>query len=156
MARDDLGTAAVLCDEAISLFGQRDDRHGLHFCLITLARIAQRRGDIARVTGLAREILLLGRELGTRNALASVLESLAWTARMRGHSIRAARLLGAAEALREAVGVRPSAAERADYETEVPAVRASLGQVASLAWAEGRAMTPDQAIAYALEDPPSS
>ena len=42
-------------------------------------------------------------------------------------------------------------ADRADHDRDVAAVRAALGEAAfAAAWAEGRAMTMEQAIAEAL------
>ena len=47
-------------------------------------------------------------------------------------------------------------AERADYEPVVATVRADLAQPAfEAAWAAGQAMSPEEAVAYALEDAPS-
>jgi len=83
------------------------------------------------------------------------LELLAAAVSMRGEHERAAWLFGAAEALREAVGAFVLPLYRAEYERGVAAVRSGLDEVAfSAAWAEGRAMTPEQAVEYALE--PSS
>jgi hypothetical protein len=60
-------------------------------------------------------------------------------------------LFGAAEALRVAIDAPRLPVERADYERWVAAVRAQLGAEAFAAeWAEGGAMTLEQAIASAL------
>jgi hypothetical protein len=65
---------------------------------------------------------------------------------------RTARLLGAAEALRAAIGLPLPPAERPDYERTVAAARAQLDEAAfATAWAQGRAMSLDQLVAYALE-----
>ncbi len=56
--------------------------------------------------------------------------------------------LGAAEALREAMEAPLWPVERAGYEHSVAAMRASLGERAfATVWAEGRSMTPEQALA---------
>ena len=50
-----------------------------------------------------------------------------------------------------------SAARRSVWEREVTVVRAALSQDAfAAAWAEGRAMTLEQAVAYALDEQPSA
>jgi DNA-binding NarL/FixJ family response regulator len=60
-------------------------------------------------------------------------------------------LFGAAETLREAIGVALLPAERADHDRAVAAARAGAGEVAfAAAWAEGRRMTLEQAAEYAL------
>jgi hypothetical protein len=69
-----------------------------------------------------------------------------------GQVERAARLFGAAEELREAGGAPLPSAGRANYERDVAAVRAALSEVDfTISWAEGRGMTMDQAVEYALE-----
>ena len=68
-------------------------------------------------------------------------------------AVRAARLLGAATGQFEAIGAAMWPADRLEYERTVAAARAALSEeVFAAAWAEGRAMTLDQAIAYALEE----
>ena len=54
--------------------------------------------------------------------------------------------------LRQAYSVPLPRVDRASYEPSIVRVRAHLGEVTFAAvWAEGRAMTLEQAIAYALE-----
>jgi hypothetical protein len=66
--------------------------------------------------------------------------------------VQAARLFGAAAALREAISAPRPPAFRSYYERDLTAVRDRLGQEAfETAWAEGQGMTPEQAIEYALE-----
>jgi len=76
--------------------------------------------------------------------LASVVaaqEELAW----------AARLWGAAESLREAMGTPIPPVYRVDYERPVTAARTQLGEkVFAEAWAEGRAMTSEQVLAVQI------
>ena len=70
---------------------------------------------------------------------------------------RAARLCGAAAALRVAIGAPLHPTERADYERTVAALRVALGDAAyEAAWAQGQALTLEQAIALALEEPPTA
>jgi DNA-binding NarL/FixJ family response regulator len=60
-------------------------------------------------------------------------------------------LWGAAEALREELGTVVSPVERYVYEPYIAAARAELEETAwRAAWAEGRAMTLEEAIEYAL------
>jgi non-specific serine/threonine protein kinase len=65
--------------------------------------------------------------------------------------VRAARLFGAAEALRERVGAAPHPPWRAEHERWMATAWVELGEEAfAAAWAEGRALSLDQAIADAL------
>jgi hypothetical protein len=64
-----------------------------------------------------------------------------------------ARLLGAAEALLDAIGVTLEADDRIPYEHGIAAARAALLPAEfDRARAEGRALGVEQAISYALAD----
>ncbi len=103
-----------------------------------------------------RESLLLGRNLGSRWEIANVLAGLAGSSGSTGHAVRAARLFGAVNALRESVGIPLRPIARPEYERDVAAVRTQLDEASrQAAWAEGRAMTLEQAIAYALDPTPT-
>ncbi len=65
---------------------------------------------------------------------------------------RAARMWGAAEALREAAGVAMWAADQVEYERQLAMLRAGMdAHTLSAAWAAGRALPSEQAIAEALQ-----
>jgi hypothetical protein len=58
------------------------------------------------------------------------------------------RLLGAVETVREARGVPRPPVMQGFYEQSLASARAGLGEEASASvWAQGRAMTPEQALA---------
>jgi hypothetical protein len=81
------------------------------------------------------------------------LEKFAYVAPAHAPPERAARLLGVAEALREALGTPMEPVLRAEYEREVAATRAALGEATfQTLFAEGRAMTLEQGVLYALQD----
>jgi hypothetical protein len=64
---------------------------------------------------------------------------------------RAAKVFGAAEAIREGIGALLAPSGRADRERSLADVRVALGDAAfAAAWAAGRAMTLEQATEYAL------
>jgi len=99
------------------------------------------------------ESLAVRQELGNKGGVAACLEGLAAAAGAAGQLPQAARQWGAAEALREALGASLAPQERADHDRQVAAVRIALGPaVFAAAWAEGRALPLDQALA-ALEAP---
>ena len=67
-----------------------------------------------------------------------------------GKAERAAQLLGAVEHMRETLGIALSPRQRVRHERRVAAIRRSLDQeVFAAAWARGKAMTIDEAVAYA-------
>jgi predicted ATPase/DNA-binding CsgD family transcriptional regulator len=85
------------------------------------------------------------------DVLARLVETLAAVTAARGHT-RAARLFGAAEALRARVGAAVLPFYQADYERGVALTRSALGEPAfTRAWAGGRALRVEHALAYALE-----
>ena len=152
--RGDQTAARTLLEESLGLFRELGDQWGIGLLLNNLARVARDLGDWTWMADLCAESLTLFREVGDRHGIAWVLSNLAIVARFRGRWERAARMFGAAEALRESVGsssLSLSPAERGAYETAVTAVRAELDpDVYTAAWADGRALPLDQAIAYAL------
>jgi hypothetical protein len=100
-----------------------------------------------------KESLALFWELGDKEGIVKNLEGLAAVALSGARSERAARLLGNAEGLRGAMGTPLAPGDRAEHDRSVAAARAALGENAfAAAWAEGRAMDLDQAIADALAE----
>jgi len=100
---------------------------------------------------LFKESLLLSREVRSRWRSEECLEGLAQLASARGQYDHAARLFGAAEAQREIVGPQYVPADQASHDQWVTPTRAALGDTTFTAiWAEGRALTLDQAVEYAL------
>jgi hypothetical protein len=111
------------------------------------------RGNHAQAEALHEESLRLSQELGNKIIVSESLEGLACAAEIRGEAEWAARLFGAAEALRETLGIFHLPSELALREPYVSAAHSRLDEAAwKAAWEEGRAMTLDEAIAYALEE----
>jgi DNA-binding NarL/FixJ family response regulator len=70
----------------------------------------------------------------------------------QGQAERSAQLWGAAESLRDSLGIAFSPFERSYYEPYVSAAQDRLDEASwDAAWTEGRAMTSEQAVEYALE-----
>jgi hypothetical protein len=114
--------------------------------------VARRQGDLARATALHKQALELKRALGARRQIAITLEDLASVAAAEGHGTRAACLLGAATAIREAIGTPQAIPERNATEQAVVGARTALGEEAwAAAFTDGLALSLDQALSYALE-----
>jgi predicted ATPase/class 3 adenylate cyclase len=145
--------AIALAEEAFDLFRRRDDRWGIQGYFSNLSRIGRLRGDRDRTSEFARESLSMAWALGSRISVVDSMRYLAWVARVDGQPDRAARLRGAVAALHEATGRRTSRWVREEGETETALLRETLGDSAfEAAWNEGRAMSVDQAVRYALEE----
>jgi non-specific serine/threonine protein kinase len=120
--------------------------------LTNLGSLAQRRGDHRQAETLYRESLALLVELGDRRRTAACLEGLAAAASARGEASRAVRLFGAADDLRERAGVTLPPPHRVAHQPHLESARARLdSDTFQTAWAAGRAMPLDEAVAYALE-----
>ncbi len=114
--------------------------------------MAYKQGNSGRAAALFEESLSLSRDIGARDVVAKGLGDVAMVVVALGQPLRAARLGGAGEALREALGMPLAPAERSDYDWAVGAMRAALGEEAfAAAWAEGRALPLEEAVALALE-----
>jgi tetratricopeptide (TPR) repeat protein len=149
----DYERAAAVLEEALALFRELGDKRNIAYVLGNLGGLAYRQGDYERAAVLHTEALVLFRELGDKGDIANSLMLLAKVAQRQGSYERAAHLFGAAEALREVVGVPVESYERAEYESSLTAARAELGEAAfAAAWAEGRALALEQAISHALRD----
>jgi hypothetical protein len=118
--------------------------------LYFLAIVAQHQGDYERARRLLGESLGLFQELESRLGIACFLEGMAEVVGSEEQPARVARLFGAATPLRG--DIPPTLDERIAYDRLLAAARAQLGEEAfAAAWAAGRAMTPEQAIAEALD-----
>jgi non-specific serine/threonine protein kinase len=145
--------AMKLCAENREIAEQRNDTHGLEAVERLTMRLARMRGDVVQGDALTRTNLIRNRDLGALGNVATDFESLAWLARVAGDHLRAVRILGAADALRESIR-RPIQAEvRRERDEDLSLTREALGDAAfETAFAEGRALTLERAIAYALEE----
>jgi hypothetical protein len=102
---------------------------------------------------LLAEALTLFRDLGDTRGTVQTLEGVGEVACARGQFERAAHLFGLAEAEREAIAVPLLPAEHIRLDPVQALVREPTGTALATAWTVGRAMSLEQAIAYALEEP---
>ena len=150
----DLTCARQLAERGLSLAREVGARDVLYVTLHPLAAIALAERDHERAAQLFEEGLTLSAEVGEANNVAYCLEGLATIATSEGRLERAARLWGAAEAILEPIEViaYPYATDRSLHDKQVAAARKRLNEETwTRAWEEGRAMTTEQAIEYALE-----
>jgi predicted ATPase/DNA-binding XRE family transcriptional regulator len=122
---------------------------GQLFALLGWAAIRENNYAAARAS--FREGLLIAREAGAISPVYWSLVGCGILASRQGHAGRAARLFGAAEALREAGDIQLSSLAQEERDTEIMAARSQLDEGAwDRAWAEGHAMTLEGAIMSAL------
>jgi len=153
--RRDLERAQRLFEESLARFQGLEHTYGIAWALHYLGRVDHLRGDGDRAMARLAEGLRMRQALSDRPGIAGSLEGIAAVALARGHVERAARLFAAAARLRDAIHAPLSPAERLHHDLEVEAARAGFGDEAfAAAWAAGRAMTLEQAVAYALNVQP--
>jgi hypothetical protein len=144
-------TALRVLHESLRLERELGDLGAAGFILRSLAEVAMERGDYFAATELLQERLTLSRTLNDRWNSADTIEGLAWLAREQAWQDRAARLFGAADAMREATGTRLLGARLVRHEQRVVSLRADLGETRfRAAWGEGYCLTYDEIVEYAL------
>ncbi len=136
-------------EESLALYRQMGDRAGTVFSLCLLAKVEAGQGNHATARTLYEESLALSRDWADYSwEIASYLEGLAELVVPEGEPAWGARLWGAAAALRKTSEAPLPPVYRANYDHAVATARGLLGEQAfTAAWAEGRSMTPDQALA---------
>ena len=150
----DTGQAVELLERSLALFREIEDVQGTAYALTGLGSALRQEGNHARASDLFRESLALSRKHGIKWATLECLYGLAGVSACQGQPERAARLLGVAEVLRGAIDYSLPLPDQTDYERSLTVVRAALSDAAfAAAWADGRAMTLEQAIEYALNVP---
>ena len=136
---------------AMAAWQEMGDRRFVLVARSDLAHALRRGGEIEEAEALYRETLHGWQHAGNRGAIANQLECFAFLSIVKGDPVRAARLFGAAEAIREVAGSAMVAAEQAEYDAAVGQLRASLdAALLDPAWAEGRRLATDEAVAVAL------
>jgi predicted ATPase/class 3 adenylate cyclase len=144
----DTETARIHFQEELEVARQLGIRPSEGYALASLGDVALEEGDTdAAAAHLARALSLM--TLHNRSTLSPLLLALAEVALHRNELARAARLLGAADAMRERQGAIFEGNQVVRYER----VMAALGDEDAFhaALAQGRATDLDVAVAYALE-----
>jgi predicted ATPase/class 3 adenylate cyclase/DNA-binding CsgD family transcriptional regulator len=146
LADGDLANARSLANEAVST------TTGWYstLALMVRARVAIEAGEPDQAERNARDALALSAGMRAHLRTPEIFECLAIVAGEAGSQREAARLFGAAEATRRRLGAVRFKIYEAGYDASVAAVRDALGEKDfGSAWAEGAALSTEEAIAYA-------
>ena len=173
LLQGNLAAADVLAEEALGFFRELSYKAGMAEALFVLARMQARQGNYPAARSRYADILTLAREgddLGHIPAAFRVehdrdvpgrpsendanlnipfyLEGLAQVVAAQGEGTWAARLWGAAQAMREGLYAPLPTVFRTEHEQAIAAARTQIGEKAfTAAWAQGRAMTLEQVLA---------
>jgi DNA-binding CsgD family transcriptional regulator/tetratricopeptide (TPR) repeat protein len=152
--RGEYERAKTLGMECLSLYQELGDQLRVARTVGWMGLLTVWSGDDQDVAeGFLKEGLALNREIESWEYVAYCLEGFAGLAGARAQGARAARLWGAAEALRRTLGSPPTPEAQRYYERSMTTERDRLGEVAwEAVWAKGRAMSTEEAVEYALSE----
>lgn len=138
-------------EECLAISQETGETRRIRFIFGNLIFLAQHEGDYARARQLAEQGLRLALEMNNKLDIADSLAGLAGVMGATGQAEQAARLLGAWEAALERMGAVSQPVDKQEHDQNITTVRSLLeDRVVEKAWAEGRAMSLEQAVAFAL------
>jgi hypothetical protein len=148
----DHALARSFFEECISLLKQiGGNKPGVAFSYFHLARIARLQGDYRVAYARQVEGMRLFQQVGDPRGIGYSLAGFAALATVQGQIQRAARLCGTVECVCAVFGSLLEVPLQVEYDRDIIAVQAALGEETFVkACNEGRAMTMEQAIEYAL------
>jgi tetratricopeptide (TPR) repeat protein len=154
LMRGEEAKAMSMFEEGLAVARRIGDRTSAYITLYSLALMALSRGDHDDAATLFEEGITVSEQVEDLANVAYCLKGLGMVAGARYQVERCARLFGTAEGLLEAVGSPVYNYYEPDprlYKRTLSTARSRLGEAAfQEAWERGRAMTFEQAIAYAL------
>ena len=146
LGQGDMAAGRSLLEKSMLLSKEIGSQWSIADSLAGLAQAEASQGNLSAARTHYEKSLTIASEWNYKDLLPSCLEGLADAA--QGEPAWAAELWGAAETLREDMGMPLPPTFRASYERAVVAARTQLGeQTFATAWAQGRIMTVEQAFA---------
>jgi predicted ATPase len=147
--RGDYEPAVLFYKESLELARTEGDQSGIAWALNSLGQVALDQGNYDEAFSSYYESLTLCEDLGDKMGIALCLERLAGLAGVQNQPERAARLFGAAYALRENMGSLLEPSYREAYEQSVERARVQIEPTLWEAhWSEGCAMSVEQLVDY--------
>lgn len=157
--------AAHLYAESLDVFRAIGNGWGIAAGLSNLAEVTRHQRHYAPAEALYRESLPLYQQLGHKQGVAECLEGLAWIYGVHGRVEAAARLFGATEALRHAIGAIAVAVDRDKVRYDLAVLASGAADVGRVdvvalitaddfanAWQSGALLAVDEVVAEALAD----
>lgn len=152
----DVHRAKRAYEECLAVCQQTGERRRVIFMYENLAFLAMQEGDPTHATVFSRQGLELAHEMGARLEMGKALAILAGALGQLGQPHRAIRLLSTSERALERMGAFQQVNDKREIDEMVAAVRAQLDEATfQAAVAEGHALTLEQAVAQAFDEPSS-
>lgn len=144
--------AIAFYQESLTFFRQLEFPFGIGTLLLNIAAVERDQRNYQRAHDLFREALSLLRDLDEVNLILSGLIGVASVLICKGEAKRAARLSAAIEEIMRSGEYQLDQADQDEYDHVNRSINARLGESArSAAFAEGRVMSMEQVLAYALD-----
>ncbi|MGW8224921.1 MAG: ATP-binding protein [Anaerolineales bacterium] len=156
--------AKRMAKQVQEIFLELGDKYAATPALSLLADLARKQGEVEEAVPLYRETISAWRDSGRADASVRTMESLAYTMHasaqednvdMRQARLEyAAKLLGAANAIRQDINRPVSFVDKDEYDRELAEIKEEVGEgVFQSAWVEGGSLDLDQAVLLAIQDP---
>jgi tetratricopeptide (TPR) repeat protein len=143
--------AGELYRESLALFHEVSDARSIAAALANQGALMNDQGDARQAEAFFKGSLSILKDLGQRDDIIECLEGFAGVAALLQQPQRGARLLGAAQALRDAIGSPMPPYKQARYKRFVAVVAATLDpKTLESDLKIGREMSLDEAIEFAL------
>jgi non-specific serine/threonine protein kinase len=153
----DIDTAVSLNERALTIGRRLGDRRFCGNVVCNMARIERARGQVDFARALLAEALTLHRAVGDVGQQGVQMYVLAAIDADAGRLEAAVRLAGAADKQEERLGVRMWPVIHREGDAWLEAARTEMGdEQFARAWEDGRAMTREQALEFALDDSQAS
>jgi predicted ATPase/DNA-binding CsgD family transcriptional regulator len=151
LIKGDLDAATRHFQKALAIAREIEDITSQALCLFNLAQVARREGHPKRAEEYHLEALALADRIGGQEDVLYNLAGLAGLAADQNQFERAAQLLGATVALRDATGIALQPMEQAQIDLDLAKVKRALPNgTFARAWNDGAARSPSDLIAMAV------
>jgi predicted ATPase/class 3 adenylate cyclase len=156
--------AKFMAEQVLEIYSELGDDYAANPARSLLADLARQRGDLVKATLLYRETIIGWRDSGRAEAGVRTMESLAYIMHALAHEedgvnlparlTYAAKLLGAADAIRKRINRPVNFVDKTEYERELVEIQEEAATaVFEIAWEEGQSLDLDEAVLLAIEDP---
>ncbi len=136
--RQEYAEAHSLYEESLEIFRRRQDLGPLSSVLLNLGDLACNQKEYASARAYLFEGLKIAEKIGEKECIASILTTLGYTAWPLGQYEQAAKLFGAAAAIRASAGSSLAPRNQSSFEENIATVRAKLGEEKfRTAWKQG-------------------
>ena len=147
----DQATALFLHEESLSIFRKLGDKYFESVALRFIGMLGVKQGNLSHGVASLREALILAQQLDSKYEIAAGIRQIGKAAQAKGNSTKAASLYWASRNIFDSIGAWQEE-DDAEFANDLASCRSGLNESEfAEAVKQGRAMTIEQVIAYALE-----